>query len=189
MASSTTRTLSEAETAIIEHFKGIPWAATQLSDPSIRILPLSRIVSQPGSGHSLTASTWNTENTISHLLSIYRPPDTTANQSGEVRRFYTLGTGLNAHPYLLHGGVIATILDSAMGRVVNEQIRLKGPTYTAALNISYKKPVKTPGTIVARSWITKTDGRKIWVHGVIESGDGEVHATAEGMWLTAKAKI
>jgi acyl-coenzyme A thioesterase PaaI-like protein len=37
---------------------------------------------------------------------------------GEIRRFYTFGTGLNAHPNLLHGGVIACILDSTMGNAL-----------------------------------------------------------------------
>jgi len=58
------------------------------------------------------------------------------------------------------------------------------------LNITYKKPVGTPGTIVARSWITRAEGRKVWVGGSLEGWNGEVHATAEGMWLRAReAKI
>jgi len=83
----------------------------------------------------------------------------------------------------------ATVLDSTMGNIVGQQMPEQLPTFTVALNITYKKPVTTPGTILARSWITKAEGRKIWISGTIESGTGEVHATAEGMWLRANAKI
>lgn len=151
---------------------------------------MSRTVTQPGQGHSLMGDTLNTENTIPHLLSFYRKPNPTHGLQGEVRRFYTFGRGLNAHPDLLHGGIIANILDSTMGNVIGQELTSASATFTVALNITYKKPVTTPGTILARSHITKVDGpRKVWVHGSIEDGKGTIHATAEGMWLKAAAKI
>lgn len=173
----------------LKHFQSIPWCSSHLSDPAFSLVSMSRTLTQPGNGHSLMAETWNTDKTIRELVSLYRPPDSKTGQTGEVRRFYTFGEGMNAHPNLLHGGVIATILDSTMGNVIGQQMSPHPATFTVALNVSYKKPVTTPGTIMARSWITKAEGRKVWVHGVIEGGDGEVHATAEGMWLRAKAKI
>lgn len=107
-----------------------------------------------------------------------------------MRRFYTFGRGLNAHPDLLHGGIIANILDSTMGNVIGQELRSTGTMFTVGLNITYKKPVTTPGTILARAHITKIDGpRKVWVCGSIEDGTGGVHATAEGIWLRAKAKM
>ncbi|KAI1619563.1 HotDog domain-containing protein [Exophiala viscosa] len=174
----------------LDHFNTIPWCAELLADPSFHILGnLSRTVTS-GDGHSLMAETWNTERTISHLLSLHRPLDPTAGQPEELRRLYTFGSGMNAHPDLLHGGVIATILDSTMGNAVGQQIPDLNSIFTVALNITYKKPVSTPGTVVVRSWIAKIEGaRKVWVHGVIESGAGEVHALADGMWLITKAKL
>ncbi|KIX97774.1 uncharacterized protein Z520_06552 [Fonsecaea multimorphosa CBS 102226] len=185
--------------ATLEHFQSIPWCRPHLADPTFRRVSMSRTLTQPGHGHSLMAETWNTDKTITHLLSMYRPPgpegesangQTTA-MRGEVKRFYTFGIGMNAHPATLHGGVIATVLDSTMGNVIGQQLRHgSAPTFTVALNISYKKPVATPGTVMARAWITKVDGdRKIWVHGVVEDGRGNVHAEADGMWLRAKAKL
>lgn len=173
----------------LDHFGKIPWCAKSLEDPAFQIVSMSRTVTQPGNGHSLMADTWNTEKTITALLSMYKPADNSENQPGEVRRFYTFGSGMNAHPDILHGGVIATILDSTMGNAVGYGIRAHGSTFTVALNVTYKKPVTTPGTIMARSWIKKVDGRKVWIHGAIENESGELHATAEGMWLTAKARM
>lgn len=174
----------------VDHFETIHWCRETLDDPAFRIISMSRTVTQPGFGHSLMGDTLNTDTTIPHLLSFYRKPDLQQELLGEVRRFYTFGRGLNAHPDLLHGGIIANILDSTMGNVVGQELRINGRMFTVALNISYKKPVTTPGTVLARAHIIRMDGRrKIWVHGSVEDGTGGIHATAEGMWLNADAKM
>jgi len=139
--------------------------------------------------------TWNTPETIAHLLSFYRSES--AHDRAEVRRFYTFGSGLNAHPDLLHGGVIACVLDSTMGNVVGltfQEMRVRGGAsmFTAQLNTKYEKPVPTPGTVMARAWVKKVEdgGRKVWVEGVVESGtSGEIcNARAEGLWIRANPK-
>ncbi|KAK5193922.1 hypothetical protein LTR99_005848 [Exophiala xenobiotica] len=181
---------SNVPQSTIDHFQRIPWCAALLSDPAFCIVNMSRTVIQPGDGHTLMAETWNTDSTIAELLSLYRPPDATTGQPGEIRRFYTFGGGMNAHPNLLHGGVIATILDSTMGNIVAQQMPELQPLFTVNLNVSYKKPVPTPGTIMVRAQITKVhDSRKVWLSGVVENGTGDVHATAEGLWLRVKPKL
>jgi acyl-coenzyme A thioesterase PaaI-like protein len=174
----------------IDHFQAIPWCAAYLSDPSFKPFYQSRFVT-PGDGHTLTGRTWNTDDTIVELLSTYRAPITRSNGDklrGEVRRFYTFGTGMNSHPGLLHGGVIATILDSTLGSAVGMAIPNKSQ-FTAQLNVAYKYPISTPGTVLVRAWVERTEGRKTMVKGRIESGTGELHAEAEGVWVLAKSKI
>lgn len=58
--------------------------------------------------------------------------------------------------------------------------------FTVDLHITYKKPVRTPGTVCARSWIVKSEGRKIFAKGWVGSEDGQVHALAEGIWVLVK---
>jgi uncharacterized protein (TIGR00369 family) len=173
-----------------DHFQSIPWCAAYLRDPSFKAFYQSRFVTS-GDGHTLTGRTWNTDDTIVDLLSTYRAPTTDHNGEtlrGEVRRFYTIGKGMNAHPGLLHGGVIATLLDSTLGSAVT--MANPGETlFTAQLNVAYKRPVSTPVTILVRTWIERKDGRKTWVKGRIEGGAGELHAEGEGMWLQVKPKI
>ena len=111
----------------------------------------------------------------------------------EVRRFYTLGPDLNAHPDLLHGGVISCLLDSGLGGCVGMLMahsREANPMFTVQLNATYKKPIKTPGTVLLRAWVVKVEegGRKVWAEGLIEGEGGILHAKAEGMWLRAGAK-
>ena len=170
----------------LDHFEAIPWCAKLLDDSNFNIVSMSRTVTQPGHGHSLMAETWNTDSTVVELLSMYRPA---GDQPGEIRRFYTFGSALNAHPNTLHGGVIACILDSTMGNAIGQHLPSKGVMFTVQLNITYKKPITTPGTIIARSWISKVEDRKVWVRGVLENGKGELHALAEGVWLRVKEKL
>jgi acyl-coenzyme A thioesterase PaaI-like protein len=172
------------------HFQSIPWCAAYLEDSSFKPFYQSRFVT-PGDGHTLTGRTWNTDDTIVDLLSTYRAPTTDPNgevRRGEVRRFYSFGKGLNAHPGLLHGGVIATLLDSTLGSAVT--MANPGETlFTAQLNVTYKHPVSTPATVLVKSWVERKEGRKTWVKGRIESGTGVLHAEAEGMWLQVKPKM
>jgi acyl-coenzyme A thioesterase PaaI-like protein len=174
----------------VDHFKSIPWCAVYLEDISFKPYYQSRYVT-PGEGHTLTGRTWNTYDTIVDLLSTYRTPTTTSQGTtlrGEVRRFYTLGKGMNAHPGLLHGGVIATLLDSTLGSAA-AMANPKETLFTVQLNVAYKYPVATPATVLVRSWVERQEGRKTWVKGRIESGTGELHAEAEGLWLKTKPKI
>ncbi|KAK5942186.1 hypothetical protein PMZ80_006141 [Knufia obscura] len=179
----------------IKHFSSISISAPTINDPAFKPMYLSRSLTHNGRGHTLMGGTWNTEQTIAHLLSFYRSESST--DRAEVRRFYTFGSGLNAHPDLLHGGVIACVLDSTMGNVVGLAFREMGADggasmFTAQLNTKYEKPVRTPVTVMARAWVKRIEdgGRKVWVEGVIEGGEkGELtHARAEGLWIRAKPK-
>jgi acyl-CoA thioesterase FadM len=57
--------------------------------------------------------------------------------------------------------------------------------YTARLNISYRRPVKTPGTVIAKSWLDKKEGRKWVVKGLLENSKGEVCAEVDRLWIAA----
>lgn len=183
----------------LDHFSAIPWTRSTLDDPEFGIVPQSRTVTHDGIGHTLTGKTWNTDGTIKELLSFWRSPQSAAttpvlgeSQRAELRRFYTFGGDLNAHPGLLHGGVIGCILDSSMGGCVGQVVHdpaERFSLFTAQLNITYKKPIKAPGTVMVRSWVSKVEagGRKLWAHGIIEGEGGVVHATADGLWVRAGA--
>jgi acyl-coenzyme A thioesterase PaaI-like protein len=184
----------------LAHFTTVPIAQPTLQDPAFRCIYASRTVTDEGKGHTLMGKTWATDTTIPHLLSLYKSSksETPEFLDVEIRRFYTLGGDLNAHPDLLHGGVISCILDSTLGNAVGIGTRHVNMSsmYTVQLNVKYEKPVRTPGTIVARSWVTKAEvgekNIKVWAEGVIESlgegGETIVHSKAEGMWVGKKGK-
>jgi acyl-coenzyme A thioesterase PaaI-like protein len=184
----------------LAHFSSLLIAQPTLQDPEFCCIYASKTVTHDGYGHTLMGKTWSTETTIPHLLSLYRTSKSSSLESSsvEIRRFYTLGNDLNAHPGLLHGGVISCILDSTLGNAASIGVRHVDimPMYTAQLNIKFEKPVKTPGTIMVRSWVRRIeDGEKnvkVWAEGCIESlgQDDEkvVHSRAEGIWVGKKGK-
>lgn len=83
----------------------------------------------------------------------------------------------------MHGGMVATLLDEAMGSVAGIS------TFTAFLNITYKKPVPTPGVMMCRARVTRREGRKFFMQGSIEDGMGTVYATAESLFVEIMAKL
>ncbi|CAK3829983.1 Hypothetical predicted protein [Lecanosticta acicola] len=196
-----------ASPSSVEHLAQISWLRPYLDDHDFRIIPDNRTVTNDGRGHTLMGKTWNTESTIKALLSFWRPPpedlrgkDITElslpmpeSTRPEVRRFCTLGPDLNAHPDLLHGGVISCLLDSCLGGCVGMLLshsRDENPMFTVQLHVTYKKPIKTPGTVMLRAWVVKIEeeGRKVWAEGVVEGEGNIVHASAQGMWLRAGKK-
>lgn len=189
----------------IDHFAAIDFTNATLEDENFAIISHPRDVTHEGKGHTLMGKTWNTDGTIKELLNLFRfskskssefpQPESTR---PEIRRFYTVGGDLNAHPDLMHGGVIGCILDSTLGNAIGMTLadlgsdrRSGSSMFTVQLNISYKQPVRTPGTVISRGWVVRMEdgGRKIWAKGVIEGDGGVVHALAEGMWLRPKVKL
>jgi uncharacterized protein (TIGR00369 family) len=182
----------------IEHFQAIDLARATFQDPHFQIVAGSRHFT-PDHSHTLTGKTWNTPETIPHLISFFRPANgvsqerLTESNRGELRRFYTFGTDLNAHTGFLHGGVVAALLDSAVSNFCALHSGLTkesgGTVFTLQLNISFKKPVPTPGTAMLRAWTTtQPDGRKLWAKGAVET-EGVVHAVCEGLWLIVRPKL
>ncbi len=188
MPSEKDRASAAALEAEINHFMSILWCRSHLCEPNFQLVRRPRKPS-PDHGHTLFGKTWFTEDTLPHLLALYRQPSAEGGWRGEMRILMTLGTGLNEHPNVLHGGAIATVLDRALGLLVSYAISDGIPAYTVVLTIAYKKKVKTPQTIMTRSWTTKTEGRKVWACGQIENSTGDILATAKGLLVKKGAKL
>lgn len=83
-------------------------------------------------------------------------------------------------PGHVHGGVIATILDEAMGKVN----RRKGVVaLTRNMSIDYLQPVPLATKLRAVGWPIKVDGRKHFHAGEIRALDGTVLARSEGIFV------
>ena len=62
----------------------------------------------------------------------------------------------------------------------------KGPTYTVNLNVNYKKAVKVPCVLIATSWCTGQQGRKVFARGQLKDEKGNLYTEAEGIWVTSR---
>ncbi|MGC8461838.1 MAG: PaaI family thioesterase [Candidatus Dormibacteria bacterium] len=84
-------------------------------------------------------------------------------------------------PGVVHGGLIAAVLDDVMGRYA---ALLHIWAVTARLDVQYRKPllVSTPVYIVGQA--DRIDRRRYHASSYIESQDGTHHAQATGVYLT-----
>lgn len=77
--------------------------------------------------------------------------------------FFHLGEGLTGHKEIIHGGLLATILDELACRLAFLNFPSKMGV-TANLNISYKKPCYVNNYVLVRCDVAKKVGRKCWVN-------------------------
>jgi acyl-coenzyme A thioesterase THEM4 len=92
----------------------------------------------------------------------------------------------NGHVDTCHGGFIGVVLDEALGNVAEIERPHDKATMTAYLKVDYKKPVRTPSKILCRAKVYKKEGRKMWVTGTIEDGEGTILTIAEGLFLVVE---
>lgn len=106
--------------------------------------------------------------------------------------FAQLESGTNGFPDTLHGGVVAALFDEALGLCVEgyrEAVSTaKTWLYTASLEITYRAAVTTPGAVLIRTWIEKTEGRKWFVKGQLLDEDGAVKAEGKSLYISSKTR-
>ena len=92
----------------------------------------------------------------------------------------TLGRAFEGAPGRAHGGSVAALLDETMGlvHVMNEAF-----AYTAQLNISFLAPTPIDVPIVARAWLSRREGRKLFIEASLRSGDEDL-ARATAIFVT-----
>jgi acyl-coenzyme A thioesterase PaaI-like protein len=104
-----------------------------------------------------------------------------------------LGKSLCGHPGVVHGGMLATLLDEGFARACSGAISGKNGV-TANLTINYRAPCHVDQFVVMRAETFKIEGRKIWVKGRIESlplsdSPGTLFVEAEGLFFEPKAYV
>ncbi|KAH9904891.1 thioesterase superfamily protein [Xylariomycetidae sp. FL2044] len=173
------------------HFAAIPWCAQHLRGPRVRAAtPLDR-TPKPANEDTLFAGTLKyTPGTITAILQIYDEPEEPGARVDAVKCLATLGSGMNGHPNVLHGGIVATLLDEVIGLLIPINRgrgtigRGSSSAYmTAFLNTTYVRPVPTPSTVLVRANFVKVEGRKLFAEGTIEDEHGVVLARGTALYV------
>ena len=87
---------------------------------------------------------------------------------------------------LVHGGVVATMLDEAMGWALLELAGRYG--VTRSLNVTYRRPVTVARRLVLSARITGGDGvRTIIVEALVRDDRGRLLASAVGEWAPVRS--
>ncbi|KAH0544998.1 hypothetical protein FGG08_000924 [Glutinoglossum americanum] len=156
----------EIEQYINEH----PVALTLRANPDFTESRPTLKLSKVFRAHNLTAGV------LAGPGKIAVPPITWSEKGGKsfVALSY-LGPDLCGHPGVIHGGLLATMLDEGLARCCFPALPNKAGV-TANLNITYRKPTPAGSFVALRAKTVKVEGRKAWVEGHIETlpkGDEE----------------
>lgn len=109
--------------------------------------------------------------------------------TGEFVTVIYLGGALQGFPGVVHGGLIATIMDESLGRCAIRQLSA-GTGVTASLELNYLRPSVANAFYVVRCMpvVGKEGGgeRKRWVEGCLETLEGRVCVEAKGLFVAPK---
>ncbi|KAJ8398516.1 hypothetical protein AAFF_G00427710 [Aldrovandia affinis] len=88
---------------------------------------------------------------------------------------------LEGPPGYVHGGAIATMIDSVTG---THATYLSGLIMTANLTINYRSPIPLGSVVLVHSSLDKVEGRKAFISCQVTSSDGsKLHTEATGLFL------
>ncbi|GAB7348553.1 hypothetical protein MBLNU459_g6945t1 [Dothideomycetes sp. NU459] len=149
---------------INEHIKSHPLAQKLRADPAYSESRPHLKIPEAMRNHNLTGGTLLGEDKIAV------PPLNFANVAAELPTLVQLsylGPSLCGHPGIIHGGLLATLLDEGLARACFPALPNKVGV-TASLTINYKVPCPADSYVVLKAETIKVEGRKAWVKGWIE---------------------
>ncbi len=93
---------------------------------------------------------------------------------------FRLGQEYQGGSGFLHGGIIALLLDEAMGKAARFHSE---HAVTAELRVEYKRPIPAGAEIVVEGFVTRRDGRQLYHEGEIRTAAGALLARGEGRFV------
>ncbi|GIJ81533.1 hypothetical protein Asppvi_000032 [Aspergillus pseudoviridinutans] len=193
-------------TESVNFFSAQPCAHPYLQDTSAyKPIPFFSQYDKGDTSDTFFNETLRTARTIPHALAVARKEvlnlrDKAADErvTGSAGQpdyvlFVHLASGLNGYRDTVHGGVLASLLDEALGCCVEgfrQQLKAGERTalYTANLNISYRAPVASPGVYIVKAWLARRDGRKWFLEAQVVGEDGKIRADVKSLWVSEKPR-
>lgn len=170
---------------IDEHIKNCAIATALRANPDFTESRPHLKIPEAVRAHSLTGGT------LAGPGMIVVPPYFWGEKTGkELTQIFYVGSNVSGHPGIVHGGLLATMLDEGLARCCFPALPNKVGV-TANLQIDYKKPTKAEQYLVLRAKTTKVEGRKAFVEGHIETmpDDGqepEILVSANALFIEPK---
>jgi len=116
-----------------------------------------------------------------------------ANAGGLRIQFHSAGDGsvearwkpeetLEGFPGIVHGGIVATLLDEAMSKAI---AALGCTALTAELKVRYRRPVRSGKELAVRGWVLDRQKRRVRAEAAVVDRDGIESAHGWGTFLSA----
>ncbi len=113
------------------------------------------------------------ENDIGLKMEWYNNPGT-----NQVEGIVIIPENFNGYPGIVHGGIVAAVLDETAGRAVMLNGEWENLFVTLKLNVTYRKPTPTNTTLTAIGRLIKQGNRSAQVAAELKLPDGDVTAEA-----------
>ena len=98
---------------------------------------------------------------------------------------FSLGERYQGAPGIIHGGIVALVLDEALSKAS----RFYGVrAVTAELNVEYLRPVRVGEEIRVEARQERSEGQQLYHAGEIRDGKGRVLARARGRFVVVDAE-
>jgi uncharacterized protein (TIGR00369 family) len=98
---------------------------------------------------------------------------------------FVLGERYQGGGGFAHGGIIATLLDEAMGKVCRFR---EARAVTAELTVEYLKPISVEKEIVVEGHETEQKGRNLFMAGEIRNEAGEILARGRARFVVIASR-
>ena len=98
---------------------------------------------------------------------------------------FVLGERYQGGAGFAHGGIIAVLLDEAMGKVCRFR---EARAVTAELNVEYLKPVNVLSEIVVEGYETEQKGRNLFMAAEIRDATGQILAKGRARFVVIGQK-
>ncbi len=102
-------------------------------------------------------------------------------EARRVRSVVTVAEEYNGYPGIVHGGVVAALLDETAGRALMLDGDFERLWVTVKLEVSYRRPTPTDVPLMVEGWVVRDDARRSLTAAEIRLPDGELTASCKAL--------
>lgn len=192
----------------VDFFADMPLLRTYMEKSSpYQLVPFITRYDKGDMSDKFFNKTINSSDTVPRALAFMRKPkslhdqpniseDRDLSQCPEEPHFvaaFQLERGVNGYIDIVHGGVLAALLDETLG-LCAESYRVfmseeRAHLLTASLEVFYRSPVTTPSVVVIKSWVRQRVDRKWFLEAQVLDQDGLVKVEAKSLYIKLRAAL
>ncbi len=109
--------------------------------------------------------------------------------TGKVRCTVTVPERFNGYPGIIHGGIVAAMLDETAGRAIMLDGDFDAFMVTLKLEMIYRRPTPTDVPLEVTGWVLRKGPNRAHVAGEIRLPDGTVTAECTAVVVKPPAEI
>lgn len=110
-------------------------------------------------------------------------------EEGKVRCTLTVPERFNGYPGIVHGGIVATMLDETSGRAIMLDGDFDAFMVTMKLEVVYRKPTPTGVPLEVIGWVIRKSSNRALVAGQVRLPDGTVTAECTAVVVSPPPEV